>query len=113
VDNLIEELRYAMNKERRKLGSRLEILIMHLLKCELQHHRISGGWLGTLDEQRNRIADLLEDSPSLVSTVAQVAEKVYPRAVRAAARETSLPETAVPASNPYSPQQLLDLAFVP
>jgi len=113
VENLIEELRYAMNKERRKLGSRLEILIMHLLKCQFQHHRISGSWRGTLNEQRNKIADLLEDSPSLANTVVQVAEKAYPRAVCVAALETGLPETTFPASNPYSQQQLLDHGFVP
>jgi hypothetical protein len=113
VENLIEELRFAMNKERRELASRLEVLLMHLLKCQFQHHRISGSWLGTLDEQRSKIAGLLEDSPSLASTVIQVADKMYPLAVRGAARETRLPKTIFPEANPYSKQQLLDLDFVP
>ncbi len=113
VENLIEELRYTMNKERRELASRLEVLLMHLLTCQFQRHRISRSWMRTLDEQRNSIGDVLEDSPSHVNTVDQVVEKVYPRAVRGAARETRLPETTFPASNPYSRQQLLDPDFVP
>jgi predicted DNA-binding ribbon-helix-helix protein len=112
IDNLIEELRAAMIKERRELASRLRILLMHLLKCQLQPHRVSGNWLGTLVEQRNEIDNLLEDSPSLRATVMQVADKVYPAAVRLAANETRLPISAFPSSNPYSTQQLLDYDFV-
>jgi hypothetical protein len=113
VDNLIEELRFAMNKERRELASRIEVLLMHLLKCQFQHHRISGSWLGTLDEQRTQIAHLLEDSPSLANSLVQLADKAYPLAVRSAARETRLPQAVFPTDNPYSSQQLLDLNFVP
>lgn len=113
VENLIEELRAAMIKERRELASRLRVLLMHLLKCQFQHHRISGSWLGTLTEQRSEIESLLEDSPSLRATVMQVADKVYPVAVRLAAYETRLPASVFPSSNPYSKDQLLDFGFVP
>ena len=113
VENLIEELRAAMIKERRELASRLRVLLMHLLKCQFQHHRISGGWLGTLAEQRGEIESLLEGSPSLRATVMQVAEKAYPVAVRLAAYETRLPASVFPASNPYSKEQLFDFDFVP
>ena len=113
LDHLIEELEGAVSKDRRELRSRLEVLLMHLLRCQLQHHRISGSWLGTLHEQRSEIAGLLEESPSLGPTVVQVAAKVYPRAVRRAATETRLPRTSFPAANPYSSDQLLDVDFVP
>ena len=113
LDHLIEELESAVSKDRRELRSRLEVLLMHLLKCQLQHQHISGGWLGTLHEQRSAIAGLLEESPSLGPTVMQVAAKVYPVAVRRAAAETRLPGAGFPESNPYSQDQLLDLDFVP
>jgi hypothetical protein len=113
VEHLIEELHSAMSKERRELASRLEVLLMHLLKCQFQHQRISRSWLGTLDVQRTEIARLLEDSPSLVNAVIHMANKAYPLAVRHATRETRLPKTVFPAANPYSKDQLLDLDFVP
>lgn len=113
VENLIEELRAAMVKERRELASRLRILLMHLLKCQFQHHRISGSWLGTLTEQRSEIETLLADSPSLRTTVMQVADKVYPVAARLAAHETRLAISVFPKSNPYSKDELLDYDFVP
>jgi hypothetical protein len=113
VEHLIEELQGAMNKERRELGSRLEVLLMHLLKCQFQHYRVSGSWLGTFAEQRSGIADLLEASPSLRATFIHVATKKYPTAVRRAMHETRLPKSVFPVANPYSAQQLLDLDFVP
>ncbi|MET0855330.1 MAG: DUF29 domain-containing protein [Telluria sp.] len=113
VENLIEELRGAMSKERRELASRLKVLLMHLLKCQFQHSRISGSWLGTLTTQRDEIEKLLESSPSLRPSLMQVAEKAYPIAVRLAVHETGLPESVFPVSNPYSAGQLLDLDFVP
>jgi hypothetical protein len=113
VENLIEELRIAMGKERRELASRLKILLMHLLKCQFQHHRISGSWLGTLAEQRDEIENLLEDSPSLRPSIMQLVEKVYPAAVRLAVLETGLPASVFPASRPYSQVQLFDFTFVP
>lgn len=113
LENLIEELRGAVAKDRRELASRLEVLLMHLLKCQFQHRRISRSWIATLDEQRSEIAKLLEESPSLGSSVMQVATKVYPAAVRRAARETRLQRTDFPPANPYSKDQLFDVDFVP
>ena len=113
VEHLIEELRAAMVKERRELASRLRVLLMHLLKCQFQHHHISGSWLGTLAEQRREIEGLLEDSPSLRETVMQVADKEYPVAARLAAYETGLVTSVFPASTPYSKDQLFDSHFVP
>jgi hypothetical protein len=113
LDNLIEELEAAVRNLRRELASRLEVLLMHLLKCQFPHQRISGSWLGTLGEQRSEIDKLIEENPSLGPTVMQVAEKVYPKSVRRAAIETRLPRTAFPAVNPYSREQLFDFDFVP
>ena len=60
LENLIEELESIVKRERRKLGSRLEVLLMHLLKCEFQPERLSESWLRTLDEQRRRIDQISE-----------------------------------------------------
>ena len=99
--------------DRRELGSRLEVLMMHLLKCQFQPSHKSSSWLNTIDHQRGRIADLVRESPSLAPTILQVAQRCYPRARRMAARETGLLRKELPPDMPYSVKELLDDDFVP
>lgn len=113
LENLIEELESIVKHERRALESRLEVLLMHLLKCEFPPERMSKSWLRTLYEQRRRIERKLKDSPSLVPALAEVAEEAYPHAVQLAAIETGLAPSAFPAANPYTLAQLRDAGFVP
>jgi hypothetical protein len=113
LDNLIEELEVAGKNLRRELHSRVRVLLMHLLKCQFQHERISGSWRGTLAEQRDEIFDLINDSPSFSPVVMEAAVKEYPKAVHRAAAETGLPESTFPSTNPYTREQLLDRHFIP
>lgn len=110
---LIEELDVAVGNLRKELASRLEVLIMHLVKCQFQHERLCGSWKGTLTEQRSAIGRELEESPSLRPLVMPLAEKAYPAAARRAADETGLAIGGFPAANPYTSDQLLDMDFVP
>jgi hypothetical protein len=113
VDHLIEELESAVGNDRRELAHRLEVLLMHLLKCQFQHERLCGSWKGTLTEQRSAIGRLLEESPSLGATLMPAAAKCYPAALRRAADETGIARSVFPSTNPYSRDQILDLDFVP
>lgn len=113
LDNLIEEIETVGRSERHELRSRLEQLLLHLLKCQFQPERKSGSWLATLYEQRTRIAAIGKDSPSLKRVIVQFANEAYPHAVRLAAYETGLPASTFPAANPYSKDQLLDPDFIP
>ncbi|CAK0773412.1 hypothetical protein CCP3SC15_470009 [Gammaproteobacteria bacterium] len=51
--------------ERRELVSRLEILLMHLLKWQHQPSLQSRSWLLPIEEQRLQLEDHLQDNPSL------------------------------------------------
>ncbi len=113
LDNLIEELEVAGKNLRRELHSRLRVLLMHLLKCEFQHERISGSWRGTPAEQRDEISDLVRDSPSFRPSIMEIATQEYPKAVHRAAEETGLPESTFSSAIPYSRDQLLDKHFIP
>jgi hypothetical protein len=64
-DDLAEELEAMARKDRLELRSRLQNLLSHLLKwsCEPSHR--SKSWIATINELRDRIHDLLEESPSL------------------------------------------------
>lgn len=111
--NLIEELESMGKSEQRELRSRLETLVMHLLKCEFQPAMKSGSWQATLLEQRARIDDLLSDSPSLRSRVAALISDCYGNAVGRAALETGIVRATFPPHCAYSIEQVLDSNFVP
>jgi hypothetical protein len=113
LENLIEELGSAVRHEKRALASRLRVLIVHLLKCEFQPGKKTRGWQNTIVEQRIQIDELILDSPSLRRMLPESAQRVYQAAVRKAAMETRLPESAFPEQLPYSEDQLLDGHFYP
>lgn len=113
IGNLLEELESIVRNERHELKSRLEVLILHLLKCQFQPSKRSGSWMGTINEQRSRLEDLLEDSPSLRRLIPEWVDALYARAARHAASETGLPRATFPESLPYTIAQLLDDNFLP
>jgi len=113
LENLVEELEGMARKEKHELKHRTMQLIMHLLKCKLQPTRISGGWLGTIREQRLHIQDLLEAMPSLARLLDEYMERSYAHAADLAADETGLPRSAFPATMPFSKEQLLDSDYIP
>ena len=84
-----------------QLRSRLEVLLLHLLKRDRQPDRPSPSWESTIIEQRARIQGLLEDSPSLRPGLAEAARRAYPVAANRAAVETGLGRGAFPAELPY------------
>jgi hypothetical protein len=85
---------------------------VHLLKCKAQPGQISSSWRGTLCEQRSRIRRLLKDMPSLANAIDDEAADCYASALARAAVETGLPDSAFPASNPFTSGQLLDTQYL-
>lgn len=113
LDNLIDELDSMAKRDRHKVAHRLEKLMMHLLKCQMQPDHISGSWRGTIHEQRRQIIRKLADMPSLKNSLKAFIQDSYPHAVARAAEETGLPRSAFPATDPYTVEQLLDTEFLP
>jgi hypothetical protein len=110
---VIEEIESLGRSERRELKSRLEVLLQHLLKWQYQSNLRSGSWRNTIDEQRNRIEDLLQESPSLKPYLEEVLAECYRRGCKAATNETELPLNTFPAKCPYPITQVLDTDFLP
>ena len=113
LENLLEELEGMVRHERRGLRSRVELVLVHLLKHQFQPPRRSRSWLLTLNEQRNKIADRIEDSPSLRRELQGYMDSRYSRAVEAASLQTGLPASDFPTTCPYTVEQLLDKGFLP
>ena len=113
IENLAEEIEGVSRSERRQLFSRIQVVLLHLLKWQMQPERRSSGWNRTIDEQRDRIEAVLKDSPSLRGVVGEAVTESYPRAKRKAVYETRLDDQNFPAACPFSPQQVLDEDFLP
>ena len=112
-DAVIEEIESLGRSEKRELKSRLEVLLQHLLKWQYQYQRQSGSWRNTIDEQRHRITDLLQDSPSIKYYPEVVLAECYSRGRKAAINETELSPHQFPLECPYTIAQILDPEFLP
>ena len=113
LENIAEELEGLARSDRREIRSRLTVLLTHLLKCFVQPQKRSSSWLGTIAEQRDGIALLIEDSPSLRAYPAQILERSYPAARRHAARQMRLSESETPERCPFDIDAVLDPRWLP
>jgi len=113
IENVAEELESMGRSDKREIDSRLEVLLMHLLKWQVQVSLRSPGWLGTIREQRRRIEKLLRESPSLRPVFGQLIPEAYIEAREKAAEETGLPETTFPPDCPFTADQILAKDFLP
>jgi hypothetical protein len=113
IENIAEEIESMGKTEKRELISRLTVLLLHLLKWQFQPGLRSNSWRLTVKEQRFRLADHLEDNPSLNSGLPEVIAKAYRLALVEAERETGLPETIFPAECSWTFNQMMDDSFWP
>jgi len=113
VDYLVEEVEGMAKSDRRELQNRLTVLLVHLLKWKLQSAKRSDSWRVTIREQRVQLERLFEESPSLRPAVAESIPRLYGDAVDLASDETRLPPDVFPVQCPFTPQQILDRAFLP
>ena len=109
--NIAEEIEDMGRSEKRQLDSRLELLIMHLLKWQFQPNVRSRSWQLTIKEQRLRLSKLLQKNPSLQPNLTEAIEDVYPLATLSAERETGL--SLFPEICPYTLSEILSLEFLP
>jgi hypothetical protein len=100
VAHLIEELEGMGGSQRRELKSRLEILLMHMLKRDAQPRRRSRSWQSSIVEQRARIEGPARAKPELGKWMEQVAQRAFVIAARRAAIETGSKRSGFPAALP-------------
>ncbi|KQQ88724.1 DUF29 domain-containing protein [Aureimonas sp. Leaf324] len=112
-DNAAEELESLGDSQRNEIESRMNVLLVHLLKWRYQPDRRSGSWKGSIVEQRNRLQRRIAKSPSLKAYPAEVLGDEYALARTLAAAETELPEDVFPHECPFTLEDILDPAFYP
>jgi hypothetical protein len=113
IDNLAEEIDSMGKSEKRTLSSRLEILLIHLLKWKFQPNLQSRSWSLTIKEQRRRLARHLSENPSLRTKLEEEVIEAYDIAIYEAAKETGFNEDFFPVQCEWTAEQLLDVNFLP
>jgi hypothetical protein len=89
-ENLAEEIESLGRSDRRELRSQITRVLRHLLKLEVSPAtEPRAGWRGTVDEARDEIGGLLEDSPSLRREIDGVIKKQIRVAAKLAADDLS------------------------
>ena len=112
-DNVAEEIESLGRTDKRSIDSNLAVLLLHLLKWQVQPEKRKGGWRSSIVEHRHRIAKLVRESPSLRSYPAEALVEEYGFARAKAIDETGLPETAIPRECPFAIEDVLDRDFWP
>ena len=110
---LAEEVESLGKSQHRELGSRLDVLVMHLLKWCYQPAEPSGSWRSTIRTQRRELRRLLEQNPSLRPLVVSIIADGYADARLEASDETGLPLATFPETCPWTAEQVLDAEFWP
>ena len=113
--NLLEEVESMGKHEKRELGNRLAILLMHLLKWKFQPTHRGVSWELTIKEQRSELLHHLKENPSLTNPayLTETFEHAYEIAVLKASKETKLSQNAFPAVCEWDVSQVLDSKFFP
>ncbi|OYQ35550.1 hypothetical protein CHU95_07430 [Niveispirillum lacus] len=107
IAHLAEEIDSIGRSEKRELISRLTLLLLHLLKWDYQPERRGACWEGTIAVQRDNIADLLTDNPSLRAGLDLALGVAYRKAVLMAVAETGLARGRFPEVCPWGLREVL------
>ncbi len=110
-DNLAEEIETLGRSNRHQIDSRIENLVLHLLKWKYQPESRCGSWRSSIREARHRLRRLLNENPSLRSYPAEYLPEAY-----AISRDYALDQTGLyhlPDACPWTIEQVLADDFLP
>ncbi|HZZ61405.1 MAG TPA: DUF29 domain-containing protein [Roseiarcus sp.] len=113
IEHIAEEIDSMGRTEKRELISRLSLLLLHLLKWRYQPGKRGPSWEASIRVQRKRLADHLEDNPSLKPLLPQALASAYHDASLEAVAETGLVDSTFPKACPWTVGEVLDEGFWP
>ena len=111
--NIAKEIKRLGEADIEVMRERIRILLTALLRWAFEVDLRSVGLSSTILTQRIEIERLLDDSPSLRTTAADLVIETYPAAKRAAVMESGLFEESFPEGLPFLPSEVFDLTFLP
>ena len=94
--HIVEEIESLGKGDRREVRNRIATILLHLIKLQASSAtEPRNGWIDTVLEQRSRLHDVLNDSPSLRQAVGvMIAEETGQARVRALLRLSAHDEDA-------------------
>jgi hypothetical protein len=113
VVNIAEEIRSLGRQVESEIADRCEILLSYLLKWQWLAEYPGLAWKENIDRQRQEIADLFEENPSLVEKRERFVARAYENSRRRLKYETYFFETDFPASCPFVVAQVFDTQYFP
>jgi hypothetical protein len=113
MENIAEEIESLSRRDKREIANCLRVLLVHLLKWRYQPDLTGRSWRSTIFVQRRKIADLLQESPSLRPSIEDQIADQYANAVSDAALETGLFEDSFPEVCEWATDQVLSREFLP
>jgi hypothetical protein len=113
IEHIAEEIDSMGRTEKRDLISRLGVLLLHLLKWRYQPGKRGPSWEASILNQRDAIADYLDDNPSLKPLLPHALASAYRAARRDAVAETGLAASTFPETCPWTVEEVLDEKFWP
>ncbi len=115
LEHLAEEIEDVGKSEQRELASRLAVLMAHLLKWQYQGHFRGSSWAATIKEQRRQVHYHLSDVPSLRQKLEDLEwiDIVWGRSKTVASAETGIGFDKLPASCPWSMEQVMAIDWLP
>jgi hypothetical protein len=112
IEDIAEEIEDLGKRDLRELNSRVQVLLIYLLKLKLQPRRKSRSGESTIVFQRVEIEGILEQSPSLRGKLETALPDNYAKAVRRAMPEMGLAHDRFPSECPFTVEQILDPGFL-
>jgi hypothetical protein len=111
--NVADEIQTLGRELEREIGARTEILLSYLLKWRQLAEYRGFAWKENIDRQRQEVAGLFAESPSLREARARFVARAYESARRRLKYETSFEHTDFPASCPFTIEQVFDAGYFP
>jgi hypothetical protein len=105
LENIVEEIESVGQHEQDKAESALRVLMMHILKWQLQPERRGRSWALSIANQRVRFEQRMAKNPSLKLVRDEMRANAFRRSRIEAAREMDVPLKSIP-------EQPLDWAVI-
>lgn len=102
LKHLIDEVESLGRSDFHHFESALKVVILHLLKWDVQTDHRTRSWASSIDAHRGQVLQELKESPSYKARIDEAIERAYGRAYLKAHKETKLPFRAFPETCPYS-----------
>ena len=109
--NVADEIEDVGKREFEGVVSRLEPILLNMLKWDHQPSQRLAAWADMIAEHRERLTDDLADSPSLTLRLPDAIQRAYRYARHGASEDTRLALEHFPETCPYDQVQIMETSY--